>query len=144
MDLSKLMGTHNPIYANRSKWKKNKAVVLEAKKSFYNSVRWQKLRDQALRSFPLCYRCEVRGYTNQATVVDHILVFENKNDPLATDTDNLRPLCATCHAMVTNKENTMRYKWLKRYKDGESIKSIAKEKYRADIVEVDNDGYRII
>lgn len=141
MDISKYNGKHNPLYATRSKFKKDKAAVLEAKKAFYNTVRWGKLRDQCLRDTPLCVRCAVRGYITEADTVDHVLVFTGKSDPLATDTDNLRSLCHMCHSMVTAEEVHRRGEWLKRHDKGESIGDIAKEKYRANVLDCGLDGY---
>ncbi len=143
MDLSKYNNKHNPFYANRSKKQKQKKESINLKQSFYNTVHWKRLRDQALRSSPMCYRCEIRGYIKEATVVDHIISFTSKNDPMATDTDNLKPLCHKCHAQIGYEENTKKYEWRDRYDNGESIESIAQEKYRKVQDVVGDDGYYV-
>ncbi len=143
MNLSLYNNKHNPIYANRSKDKKRKKEAFNIKHSFYSTAQWKRLRQLTLRDNPLCVRCDIRGYTKEATVVDHVLVFSDVSDPLATDTDNLRSLCHKCHAVVTNEEMHMRDEWLDRYSKGESIESIAQDKYKKTLDVVDDDGYYV-
>jgi 5-methylcytosine-specific restriction protein A len=66
-----------------------------------------KLRRRRLNAQPLCQDCEVKGLTTLATTPDHII-------PLAkggTDTDdNIRCLCADCHAIRTAEQFGLRVK----------------------------------
>ena len=61
----------------------------------------QKLRKARLAREPLCRDCKAKGITTLATTPDHII-------PLAKggkDTDdNIRCLCAPCHAVRTAEE----------------------------------------
>ena len=80
-----------------------------SKKALYNSSRWKRLRLHILREHPLCVRCSNAGLTVSADHVDHCIGFTDKHDPLATDRDNLFPLCISCHSEVTIKEKAGAY-----------------------------------
>lgn len=62
---------------------------------------WQQLRRLVLSRQPLCVECERAGLVVAATEVDHIV-------PLAVggthDTENLQPLCHSCHSRKTARE----------------------------------------
>lgn len=62
---------------------------------------WQQLRRLILSRQPLCVECERAGRIVAATEVDHIV-------PLAVggtnDTDNLQPLCKSCHSRKTLRQ----------------------------------------
>ena len=70
--------------------------------------RWQKARTAWLRHHPLCVRCELKGITEPATVVDHIT--PHQGDPrVFWDKSNWQGLCATCHnAKTAGEVNTRR------------------------------------
>ena len=141
MDLSKHNGMHNPFYAKRSSEKRERERLDNVHRSFYSLAIWSRLRDQTLRDNPLCVRCGVRGRTKEATTVDHVVMFMDRHDSLATDSTNLRGLCYRCHGKVSYTEKSMRYIWRKRYDDGESVDDIAMEKYEIERVAVDDSGY---
>jgi 5-methylcytosine-specific restriction protein A len=66
-------------------------------KNFIRSSRWKKLRAEQLKREPLCRFCKSVGRYTQATQVDHIQPCFD--DPiLQQDPNNLRSLCAPCHA----------------------------------------------
>lgn len=70
---------------------------------FYNCSRWLNLRALILSEQPLCRHCEVRGLTEIATEVDHIIPIIEGGNP--TSRENLQPLCASCHSRKTRGEN---------------------------------------
>ena len=141
MNISKYNNKYNPLYLTKSHWDKDKTYWDKEHIIFYNSSRWKRLRDLTLRAHPLCIRCKRTNRLVSATTVDHLLVFKTRDDPLATDNDNLYSLCHTCHAIVTNRENYMKYRWLSMYEDGIPLDTIAKDKYQPIILSVDEDGY---
>ncbi len=102
------------------------------KQQFYDSTRWRKLRLIILRASPLCVRCHSIGLLVPAAVVDHCIGFSDKHDTLATDEDNLFPLCASCHNQITQYEKNGRYKDL-------SLEDTKRLKYT--IREINSDGY---
>jgi 5-methylcytosine-specific restriction enzyme A len=66
-------------------------------KNFIRSAEWQRIRAAHLKANPLCVFCKKRGITKQAEQVDHITPC--MHDPaLQRDPNNLRSLCAPCHA----------------------------------------------
>lgn len=82
------------------------ADTAEYKKSlpFYHTAAWKRVRQAALmRDGGMCQACMERlraGYgirPNRATMVHHIKPVSERPD-LALDLDNLRSLCAACHA----------------------------------------------
>ena len=143
MNLSLYNGKHNPIYANRSKDKKKRNAIDTSHYIFYNTSMWHRLRDQTLRDNPLCVRCGMRGRTREATTVDHVVMFIDKHDDMASNSTNLRGLCHRCHGKVSYTERSMRFIWRKRYDEGEEIESIVREKYGEVQATVDNEGYYI-
>lgn len=61
-------------------------------------ARWQALRADFLRRFPLCKTCEAKGRVKPANEVDHI----KPRAQGGSDADaNLQPLCKTCHSRKT-------------------------------------------
>ena len=144
LNLSKYNGKAGLVsYANKSKEKKQKKADRSIKQSFYNTAIWSRLRDQQLRESPLCIRCENMGDVVEAEVVDHVLPFIDVNDTLATDSDNLRSICKSCHSYTTIRETRDRKEWHKMYENGSSIDDIALIKYAADKYNVDSDGYYV-
>jgi 5-methylcytosine-specific restriction protein A len=63
--------------------------------------RWRKIRAMVLARRPLCVECERHGVVRVATEVDHIIPL-SKGGTHATD--NLQPLCKTCHSRKTRRE----------------------------------------
>lgn len=142
MNLSKWNGLEGKVsYANRITERKGERDAAQVKKDFYHSAKWLRIRVSVLRDNPLCVRCSMTDYITEATEVDHVLLFSDKHDPLATDTDNLRGLCSSCHSEVTQEEKRRGAEWLRRYERGDSIESIAKNKYKQQQCRVDEDGY---
>ena len=62
-------------------------------------VRWQRYRLMYLKSNPLCVMCKPR--LTQATVVDHIVPVESRDDPLFYAETNHQALCRQCHGYKT-------------------------------------------
>lgn len=72
----------------------------------YNTKRWRSVRELVLQSNPLCVNCEAIGLLTVAQMVDHI-------EPVRLggefwDSDNLQPLCNSCHASKSAKEKNIR------------------------------------
>lgn len=58
--------------------------------------RWQKRREEQLRTHPLCRLCrDLRGKARAATVADHIT--PHRGDPVLFE-GPLQSLCAPCHS----------------------------------------------
>lgn len=71
------------------------------RKTFRSSARWLKARDAALRSCPTCpdpFGAHA-SRVEPATSVHHIMPLITTPE-LATNQDNLQPLCAGCHSML--------------------------------------------
>ena len=68
--------------------------------------RHAKLREQLLRSEPLCRHCKAKGRVTPATIADHIVSIANGG--AIHDIDNLQPLCRTCHDRKTLAEQGKR------------------------------------
>lgn len=67
----------------------------------YESSIWKKLRSNHLQLFPYCINCD----NTLLLHVDHII--EHQNDlNLFTDVTNLQTLCAKCHAVKTNQDQS--------------------------------------
>ena len=77
-------------------------------KQFYNSASWRKLRKSVMIKHDwLCANCEREGKYRVADVVDHII--EVKDDwGKRLDSNNLEPLCHTCHNIKTQRERRLR------------------------------------
>lgn len=67
--------------------------------SFYNSVKWQKLRNKIIDKQPYCTIC-MKTWSLQ---VDHIIEFKN-NPELFFDENNLQTLCINCHSIKSGIE----------------------------------------
>ena len=64
--------------------------------------RWEHLRLQFLRAYPLCKACEKEDRFTPAEQVDHIVPLRQGGARL--DPSNLQSLCTTCHNSKTAKE----------------------------------------
>lgn len=62
------------------------------------------LREQQLRTEPLCRMCRAEHRLTPATVVHHVIAHQG-NVELFYDADNLQSLCASCHSSITVKED---------------------------------------
>lgn len=74
----------------------------------YQTRRWKNLRKQILDKEPLCRLCSARGLSVAAYAIDHIIRHSGLEDPLAFDTENLQPLCVSCHSKKTLAEDRAR------------------------------------
>lgn len=70
---------------------------------FYNSWTWRKLRKMFIDKNPLCVRCELKGLTIPAYVVDHIVPINKGGSK--TDESNLQSLCEKCHNSKSSSES---------------------------------------
>jgi 5-methylcytosine-specific restriction protein A len=68
----------------------------------YDSV-WTRYSRLYLRINPLCRTCDQAGRTTVATLVDHIQPLRLRPD-LRLDSENLQPMCRSCHAVKTAAE----------------------------------------
>ena len=69
-------------------------------------ARWQQNRNLFLIHNPLCADCKVRGRTEIASEVHHIVALSKGGARL--DSRNLMSLCKTCHNRRTGAERTAR------------------------------------
>jgi len=68
---------------------------------FYHSAAWKAARDKVMREWGgLCKACADIGFVVKADVVDHIVPIEHDWSQ-RLDTENLQPLCHSCHAKKT-------------------------------------------
>lgn len=74
------------------------------KHKFYYTAAWRKLRISHLQIEPLCQMCLMKNKIVKAEIVDHIIPFVDKYDSLATDSENLKSLCWSCHSVATQRE----------------------------------------
>lgn len=86
-----------------------KTPTRELRQKAYNSTSWRKLRLAHIKSEPLCQRCLANGIVKPADHVHH------KESPfrngevdwtLMLDPSNLESICAECHALEHNREET--------------------------------------
>jgi len=66
-----------------------------AKRKFFNSKAWQKLRRWVLVQHPVCQECGHR----KAVEVHHVEPRDQRPD-LALDEDNLLAVCSACHKSI--------------------------------------------
>lgn len=75
-----------------------------ADQSFYNGVRWRRLRQMFLNRNPLCVDCSKAGRLTPASQAHHIE--ERKDRPeLAYEWDNLESVCLSCHNAKRGKRH---------------------------------------
>ena len=65
-----------------------------------SSAAWRALRREVLREQPLCVHCLRAGRVRAATVVDHL-----DGNAMNNERGNLQPLCLSCHAIKTARED---------------------------------------
>lgn len=65
----------------------------------YNSVKWRKISKEFLAKYNVCVICGAK-----ATIADHITPHRG-NEDLFYDTNNLQPMCWSCHTRKTLAEN---------------------------------------
>ena len=70
--------------------------------SFYNSMRWRKLRKFFLKRNPICRMCDYIGIKKSAEMVDHIIPISKGGHEI--DMKNLQSLCNSCHAKKSARE----------------------------------------
>lgn len=63
---------------------------------------WQRARELYLMAHPLCAKCEARGETRAADVVDHIIPHRG-DKAIFWDRNNWAALCYRCHNSKTGK-----------------------------------------
>ena len=68
----------------------------------YNTTHWRNLRASVLQGSPLCAACDAVGLVTLAQMVDHIKPVRLGGE--FWDTENLQPLCNSCHASKSAKE----------------------------------------
>ena len=61
------------------------------------------MRASVLNGEPLCRHCAARGIVTEATDVDHI-----SGDPGDNSSENLQPLCHSCHSRKTASDHGKR------------------------------------
>lgn len=81
---------------------------------FYNSTKWQKLRNTKLSDQPLCEKCLENNRITLANQVHHIVSFmsatnDDDRSILFFDYDNLMSICESCHGDIHGKKNNIRY-----------------------------------
>jgi 5-methylcytosine-specific restriction protein A len=67
-------------------------------------IRWQVARVAHIREHPLCVRCQAKGVTTAANVVDHIEPHKG-DQTLFWNRDNWMSLCKPCHDRKTATED---------------------------------------
>jgi len=72
------------------------------RQKLYSSARWMAFRKTYLAEHPLC--ANYATCHNLATIVHHIVNHE-LNEELMWSLDNLKPLCAPCHASLRAYNN---------------------------------------
>ena len=112
-----------------------------AHRKFYDSKQWKSLRSLTLRAHPLCRRCKSINRLQSAQMVDHLLQWKDKHDPLATNLDNMYSLCNSCHGAISKLENREGNRWRMMYYNGTPLKEIAPLKYtRKEYKQFNTDG----
>jgi 5-methylcytosine-specific restriction protein A len=71
--------------------------------AFYHTPMWRSIRKQVITREPLCRECKRNGITTAAQMVDHIIPVRLGGKTY--DTENLQPLCNSCHAKKSSYES---------------------------------------
>jgi len=81
---------------------RKKRIRYKRAEAFYKSPRWRRLRRMILNASPVCLDPFGihGGRVVEATDVDHIVPLR-EDWSKSLDPDNLRPLCRSCHSIVT-------------------------------------------
>jgi 5-methylcytosine-specific restriction enzyme A len=64
-------------------------------RKWYRTARWRAIRAAQLRSRPLCWQCEERGETKEATVCNH--AERHNGDPVKFWSGPFNSMCKDCH-----------------------------------------------
>jgi 5-methylcytosine-specific restriction endonuclease McrA len=77
----------------------------EGRKDFYNSREWAELRTYKLYRNPFCTDCwKNKDELNPGVDVHHIIdIADDPSWENATNVDNLKVLCKSCHSRITAK-----------------------------------------
>jgi len=77
---------------------------------WYNTAKWQKLRNYVIENEPLCRMClKEHNRVTPAVMVDHIIPVKGTTDEdmeLFYDINNLQPLCDNCHQIKTKRDDS--------------------------------------
>ena len=87
----------------------SKTTSRELRQKAYNSTAWRKLRTYHIKTEPLCQMCLAKGVVKPADHVHHKLSpFRNGEVDwtLMLDPENLVSICAECHALEHNREES--------------------------------------
>lgn len=87
----------------------SKTASREVRQKAYNSTAWRKLRAYHIKTEPLCQMCLAKGIVKPADHVHHKLSpFRNGEVDwtLMLDPENLVSICAECHALEHNREES--------------------------------------
>jgi 5-methylcytosine-specific restriction protein A len=98
-----------PQKSKKMKWENtnSKGYTELSRLGFYSSSRWIKTRKYIIEKEPLCRECLKKGKVKPAQMVDHIIpISEDSSYELKFGEDNLRPLCYSCHRIITNIDNS--------------------------------------
>jgi len=97
-----------PTHTTQSVGKRHTPQRLNPSSSIYHTARWAKIRQIVLNRSPLC--ADPFGIHKEhnelvpGVDIDHILPIALAPD-LTWVVENLQPLCKSCHAKKTRKEN---------------------------------------
>jgi 5-methylcytosine-specific restriction protein A len=77
-------------------------------RKWFNTKRWQTMRDAQLRSEPLCRRCAKEGRTTAATVAHHVIA--HRGDAELFWCGELESACASCHSGAIQSEESSEWR----------------------------------
>ena len=142
------------------------ATELEATRSsksafawFYNSKHWRVARDKAIKSNPVCRKCEENGLTTPSRTVNHITPMrvivqsgatnmrEITSEELAkaTSQSNLEALCLSCHGI--EEAEMLKMERAERKNKAELQRQADREQRHDDIIrkrsQPDNFSYQV-
>lgn len=80
----------------------NSLKTTEERHKFYKSPEWRTLRRNILHANPLCIECKKEGKLVGAVDLHHKKDLKDRPD-LALEPTNIIPLCKSCHAKITVK-----------------------------------------
>jgi 5-methylcytosine-specific restriction protein A len=93
--------THKKTFAEKEAIRKKKYDgVKPSWYNWYNTARWQMLRERVMFAFPICQECIKNERYTPSMVVDHVTPHFG-NPKLFWDSDNLQALCKRHHDIKT-------------------------------------------